>query len=197
MFKRHVTHYSLCLFCLFLISMFTVACGSTSTNAVTQPKPTATPSPIPTVSLTTYKGDGYTIGYPTGWKVSTSTQQTQISDAAQDNLLVESKTAKTVSSSTSALTVQFALAAMKVGEKNYKDVSTSAKTTIGGTSWDQGAATMTDPQSGPIEFVVLATQSPTHPGQLVVLIYGTSQKTFVKINAEDFQPMLESFKFQS
>jgi len=56
---------------------------------------------------------------------------------------------------------------------------------------------MTDPQIGPIKVIVLGTQNPKHPGQLFVMFYGATQKTFDKVNQEDFQPMLKSFQFQA
>jgi hypothetical protein len=196
--KRHVTRFSLCVLLLFLFSAFIVACGSS--NASTSPKKTVTPptpSPVPTITLTTYKGTGFSMGYPKGWTTSNSSQQIQFTDSLQDNLSIETKTGKPNISTIGAYLVQLTLAALKVGGKNYKEISVPSKTTIDGAQWDQGAATMTDPQLGPIQITVLGTQNPKHPGQLFILFYGTSQKTFAKINSEDFQPMLQSFKFQS
>ena len=93
MSKRHVIRFSLCTLLLLLLSACMVACGSSS--ASTSPKATTTaptPSPTSSVTLTTYKGTGYIIGYPQGWTMSGSGQQVQISDAAQDNLLVQTET---------------------------------------------------------------------------------------------------------
>jgi hypothetical protein len=200
MFKRHVTRYSFGLVCLVLLSLLMVACGTpttTTTTTTTQPKPTAKPSPTPAVNLTAYTGSGYTIGYPAGWKVANSNQQVQIADAAQDNVIIETKTGtSSISSTTSTSIVQFTLAGLKTVEKNYKEVTVPSKTTIGGTSWAQGAAAMDDAKSGSIQFVVLVTQSPKHPGQYFIIIYGTTVKTFATVNTADFQPMLNSFKFQ-
>lgn len=198
MSKRHVTRFSLGTLLLLILSVFIVACGSSS--ASTAPKATTTaptPSPMPTATLTTYKGTGYTVGYPQGWTTSGSGQQVQISDPAQNNLTIETKTGKPNINAIGAYLVQLTLAGMKVGEKNYKEISVPTKTTIDGNTWDQGSATMTDPQSGPIQITVLGVQNPKHPGQLFIVFYGGALKTFDKINKEDFQPMLQSFKFQS
>ncbi len=197
MLKRHVTRYSFGLVGFVLLSLLMVACGTPTTTTTAQLKPTAKPSPTPTVSLTAYTGSGYTIGYPAGWKVANSNQQVQITDAAQDNLVIEAKTGtSSISSTTSASIIRFTLAGLKTVEKNYKEVTVPSKTTIDGTSWDQGAATMDDPKSGSIQFVVVATQSPKNPNQIITMIYGTTVKTFATINTADFQPMLNSFKFQ-
>ncbi len=93
--------------------------------------------------------------------------------------------------------VQIMLGTLKIGAKNYKVFNIPAQTTINGTTWDQGSATMTDPKIGPMQIIVLATQNPKHSGQMITLFYGAALKTFDKINNEDFQPMLKSFQFQA
>jgi len=183
---------------LFLLSACMVACGSST--ASTPPKPTVTPptpSPTPTIALTVYKGAGYSIGYPQGWTMNGSGQQIQVSDSAQDNLVIASKDAQNLSNSSNALMVQILLGALKIGAKDYKIINVPSQTTINGTLWSQGAATMTDPKMGPMQVIVLATQNPKHAGQVITMFYGASLKTFDKVNQEDFQPMLQSFKFQS
>ena len=45
-------------------------------DAAAKPTPAPTPTPVPApattgAALTTYKGNGYTIGYPQGWKATT------------------------------------------------------------------------------------------------------------------------------
>ncbi len=141
------------------------------------------------------------IGYPQGWTMSGSGQQVQISDAAQDNLLVQTETTTSQSSSTNTqlmqVVMQSVLNVLKQGSKDYKEMSVAPKATIGGTIWNQKAATMTDPKLGPIQFNILYTQNPKHPGQIFIMVYGATQKTFDTINNKDFQPMLKSFQFQA
>jgi hypothetical protein len=205
MSKRHVTRFSLGTLLLFLLSAFIVACGSSSASTAPSPtpapKPTTAPSPTSTVNLTVYQGTGYSIGYPQGWTLNHNNLQVQISDAAQDNLLIQTATGSSQSNSTNIQLMQSIMQSvlniLKQGSKDYKETSVPSKTTIGGTTWDQKAATMTDPKLGPIRFNILYTQNPKHPGQIFVMFYGTTQKTFDKINKEDFQPMLQSFKFQA
>ena len=111
--------------------------------------------------------------------------------------MVASKDAQNLSSSSNALMVQILLGALKIGAKDYKIINVPSQTTINGTLWSQGAATMTDPKMGPMQVIVLATQNPKHAGQMITMFYGASLKTFDKINSEYFQPMLKSFQFQA
>lgn len=200
MTKRYVTRYSLCAFVLFLLSVFIVACGSST--ASTPPKPTATTpptaTPSPAASLTVYKGTGYSIGYPHGWTLNGNNPQAiQVLDPAQDNLVVVSKVSQNLSNSSNAPMVRILLGALKIGATDYKVINVPSQTTINGTLWNQGAATMTDPKIGPMQVIVLATQNPKHAGQMIAMFYGAALKNFDKINSEDFQPMLKSFQFQA
>ncbi|MBA2396198.1 MAG: hypothetical protein H0V70_26020 [Ktedonobacteraceae bacterium] len=200
--KRHVTRFSLGAFLLLLLSAFIVGCGSST--ASTPPKATATapaPTPVPTVMLTTYKGTGYAIGYPQGWTLQGSGQQVQILDATQDQLLIQTATGSSGSSSSNThlmeTVLQGLLNIMKQGSKDFKEIGGTQKTTVGGAAWDQRIFTMTDPKLGPIQFNILYTQNPKNTGQIITMLYGTTTKTFDKVNTDNFQPMLQSFQFQA
>jgi hypothetical protein len=202
MSKRHVTRFSLGALLLLLLSAFIVSCGSST--ASTPPKATATaptPTPVSTVTLTTYKGTGYAIGYPQGWTLQRNGQQVQILDAAQDQLLIQTTTGSSSSSSSNThlmqIVLQGVLNIMKQGSKDFKEIGVTQKATVGGTAWDQRIFTMTDPKLGPIQFNILSTQNPKNAGQIIMMLYGATTKTFDKVNTENFQPMLKSFQFQA
>src|SRR5689334_3742287 len=65
---QRILRWSFSISCLLLLAGLVSACdlfGSPGTGTTT-PTPTAAPAS----SLTTYNGDGYTVGYPAGWKIS-------------------------------------------------------------------------------------------------------------------------------
>ncbi len=210
--KKQFKVSSISIFCMLAFCFVLAACagnaGAGSSAATTSmPTPTATPvpptptpSPTPAVSLTTVTGDGYTIGYPSGWtsKKNTvsavSTLQLSSGTSSSTALIAETVTSPTTVSTSGS--VKGALSGAQGQGKNFQTKDVPATVTINGITWDQGAATLDDPVSGANSTIyVLSTKFPGNANKLVTLIYTAPTSGFDKANTEAFQPMLLSFKF--
>ena len=211
MMKQLTARYSLSSIFMLALCLVLAACGSSaSSNSSTisaptttptlAPTPTPSPSPSPTVSLTTTTGDGYTIGCPSGWTSKNTTLNTASvlllsrDVSGSTTMLVESAS----STGTVSLTggVQGGLNSLKGQAKNFQLKNIPATVTVNGIQWSQGAATANDPTTGTgITLYVMVTKYPSNPHKFVSIIYTAATSEFDKVNTEDFQPMILSFKF--
>jgi hypothetical protein len=192
-----------------LFALLLVACGGGSNGTAPPPTPTPAPSPplsptpVPASSLTTYTGDGYTIGYPQDWNVSTSTEGIVTFTDPQGVVSLRLKVTPNPTGAVSASDqVTLALQAIKTQTRNYQRVDISPTTSVGGETWSQGAATgdMTvSGQSSPVsaKVVAMAANHPAHAGttKSFIIVYATARQFFDLLDQAYFQPMLQSFTF--
>src|SRR6266700_6362456 len=209
MMKQLKVCSSVSTFCVLALCFVLAGCGSSGTTpstAASAATPASTvalaPTSAPSVKLTTATGDGYTIGYPSDW-TSKQNSLSGVSILALSPVTTGSTSmlAETVASTKGVSTtgsVQGSLTGIQGQATNFhkKDVPTTV--TINGITWDQGAATATDPSAGTdIEAYVISTKFPGNANKLVTIIRIAKAGDFDKANAEDFLPMLSSFKFVS
>ena len=185
--------------CTASIVLFLAGCdlfggGSPSTGT--------TVTPTPTTSLTTYKGDGFSISYPQSWKAKQSSEGVTFSDPNGIAYLSIRTTPNPNELIPASTVVDTALQAFKSQAKNYQSVSTSATTTLAGDTWSQGAATGDITPSGQntavnVKIVVIADNHPAHSisSKDFAIGYATGSQVFDLANTAYFQPMLQSFKF--
>ena len=207
---RHGPHSFVLLACSILLAMLLAACGGAATTSSSTPTPTPTPPPSPTpsptpspaTSLTTYTGDGYTIGYPSSWKVNAQSTKVTFADSTgiyNMTIVVTPNPGAAISADTVA---NAGITAAKTQLKNPQDANLPATTMVGGDSWVQKSAIGTSTTAGtsiPLEFVVIADNHPASSPSTksFTIVYGTAQQFFVSANTSYFQPMLQSFKFTS
>jgi hypothetical protein len=190
---------------MLLLSLLLAACALDGTGA---PPPGATPSPTAPSSasrgLLTYRGDGYTIGYPATWQVEPTGSSVKFSDAA-DNASVsiqvvpdpEGVTAPSEIVSTSMDTIG------KSGlYQHYKKLPVAPVITIGGVAWQQQAARgdlVVAGQRLSMETLMMATNYPAHSAQtkLFSIYIAAPSASYKRLNMASFQPMLQSFTFVS
>ena len=194
--------------CSVLLAMLLAACGGAGTSSSPTPTPTQppspTPSPTPTSSsgLTTYSGDGYTIGYPVGWKVNAQATKVTFTDATgiyNLTIVVTPDPGGTVGTSTF---VDAGITGLKTTLQNPQTVNVPPTTTVGGDNWAQKSESGTSTSNGQsvtTQFVVLSDNHPASSSSTknYTVIYGTAQQLFSTANSTYFQPMLQSFKFTS
>jgi hypothetical protein len=211
MMKQLKLFYSLSTFCVLALCFVLVGCGSSdSTSSTTVGATTSaatatlapTPSPTPSVKLTTVTGDGYTIGYPPDWSSKKSSVLSfPLLTLSSNTSATTTMLAETVSSAkgvSTAGSVQGSLTAIQRQAKNFHNKDVPATVIINGITWDQGAASATDSSSGTdIIVYVISTKFPGNANKLVTIIRIAKAGDFDKVNTEDFQPMLSSFKFAS
>lgn len=196
------------LSCSLLLVVVLAACslgGSTSTSTSTPTataKPSPTPSPTPAVSLTTYTGNGYTIGYPQGWKATTTSTGVSFADStsAFNFVIVVASDPNGIATASTFLNAE--VSASKTKLKNPQTVSVPPTTTIGGDSWVQSSLAGTGTSGGQsvvVQFVIACDNHPANSASTksFSLVYGTAQALFSTANTMYFQPMLQSFKFTS
>jgi hypothetical protein len=172
-----------------MLTLFFAAC---STSGATTVIPTPTPTPTPAPALTTYTGQGYTIGYPKDWtyknvngqSLATNTfignyinslsriinqtgQQIPIT-IFSDSLGTNTLTVGTLPNPNGIIPAQTALnaatAAFQSVVKNYTSASIASQTTVGGQTWNQTAATGTITQVTSINGKIVSLVS-NHPAQ--------------------------------
>lgn len=186
-----------------ILALLLAACnlGGGSGTAST---PTPTPKPSPTATtppLTTYKGNGFTISYPQGWKV---TQQGNNAIQFADPLNIYNL-AVAVSPNPGGVVspdtiINVSLSAGSSRLKNPQIENVSPTTTVAGETWSQKSESGDAPVNGQnaiVKLVVIASNHPANsPSTSSFLIaYGTGKSLFDSANKTYFQPMLQSFKF--
>ncbi len=196
--------------CSLVLVLALAACGSATSTSGSTPTATTAPVATPTVattpttstSLTTYTGNGYTIGYPQGWKVNAANNSVILNDPTgiySLSILVVPDPGGTISADTVVNTgVQVATANLK----NTQTVNVPASTTIGGDTWAQKSIAGTSSAAGQTGTVQVMVASDNHPANSAstnsyTITYQTLQATFDVANSQYFQPMLQSFKFTS
>ncbi len=167
------------LSCLFLIVVL-VACGGP-------------------VSLQTYKGNGYTIGYPQDWTLKNQGRVTTFSK--QDTtavLAIEIDDNPQGASADSVIDI-----ATQNGNKsgNLKDVQPhqiSATAQFGGETWLQRAFDATNAHGVKITIVyLLANHQAGSTMKIFVIVFAAPVDGFDQANTDFFQPMTKSFAFTS
>lgn len=192
-----------------------VACGATSGGTPSSPAPTSstsstgvtpTPATSPTApaQLVTYRGNGFTIGYPQGWVV---TQQTNGSvtftlPPRQTAKFLINVTKNAHGTVTPAKTVELGLQLFAQHATKYRQVAIAPTATIGGVTWSQAAAIgdlTIGNASQPVttKVIVLATNHPQAAAttNTVMISYQTKAEHFDAMDKAYFQPMLQSFTF--
>jgi hypothetical protein len=207
---------SLCsLFLVCLLSACSLGGGSTgtaptttsgNTPATTQPTSVpAQPTSAPAASLTTYTGDGFSISYPQGWTVIKQGTNGVVFLDEHAGATKGSHVAITLGKQglvhPTSTTLNFWQQTF-MAEPNYQKVNIAPTAMVGGDSWDQIAATGDEQASGqtqPVntEQVVMADNHPaTSPtARSWQIQYITYTNDFAQMNANLFQPMLQSFTF--
>jgi hypothetical protein len=185
----------LILICSIMPILLFAACSTSGTGNTTA-IPTPTPTPTPAPALTTYSGQGYTIGYPKGWTYkkadgqSLPTNNTYIdsyintlsheaSQAGQevpimtltDSLGVNTLTIGTLPNPNAIIPPQTALSVAtqtsQSSVKNYKKVSIAAQTTLDQQTWNEAAATGDITQSGATENIKTVALVTNYPAPSV------------------------------
>ncbi len=178
--------------------------GSSGNGATPTPTPTPTPkpSPSPTVSpLTTYNGNGFTIGYPQGWKVThQGNNAIQFTDPNGIYNLAVAVTPNPGGVVSPQQQLSVALSAGNSNLKNPQPVNVPSTTTVGGDTWSQKSETGNTTVNGQNTTVQLVALADNHPANSpstnsYLIAYGTGQAIFSAANTAYFQPMLQSFKF--
>ncbi|HEX7734907.1 MAG TPA: PsbP-related protein [Ktedonobacteraceae bacterium] len=206
--KRVNRWISVSLSTLFLL-LFLAACGgvgnSNPTPTPLPPTPTPSPTAIPTQApqFQTYKGDGFTIDYPQGWKIQSGQQGAIVfTDAQQFNTVtvVAVPNPGGAVSASQQLTLGLAGAEKLENVSNVQPVSLPSTTKVGGETWVQSGVTGNVKVQGasvPGKLVGLADNHPANSPttKTYEIYYGGPTLSFEQEDAQAFQPMLESFKF--
>jgi hypothetical protein len=198
------------LTCAIIFTVFLAACGGGSTTSNPTPTPTtaakASPTTPPTTTapatagFVTYKGNGFTISYPQGWKATVSGKSTVFGDpiGIYNLTIVISPNPGGIASPDTV--VNAGIEGVKGTLKNPQTVNIPATVNIGGDSWVEKSISGDSASSGQSGVVQLVVASDNHPANSTAtnsytIIYATLQATFNAANTQYFQPMLQSFKF--
>jgi hypothetical protein len=215
-FSRFRVSLSVCsLLFAFLLSACSLGGGSTGTaptttsgNTPANTQPTsvpAQPTSAPAAHLATYTGDGFTISYPQGWTVIKQGTNGVVFLDEHAGATKGSHVAITLGKQglvhPTSTTLNFWQQTF-MAEPNYQKVNIAPTAMVGGDSWDQIAATGDEQASGQTqsvntEKVVMADNHPaTSPtARSWQIQYITYTNDFAQMNANLFQPMLQSFTF--
>ncbi|MGH2507828.1 MAG: PsbP-related protein [Ktedonobacteraceae bacterium] len=206
-FLKQVTRRLSLGICSLVLLVLLVACGGstpsggTNGTASTAPAGGPTPTPTPSIAMTGATATTYSITYPQTWKKTGAGDNVTFQDAptSGNNLSIVVTPNPNGVASADKLADATVLAFGKT-LTNSKVVTISATITINGVTWSQRAITGTTKvgvQNVLVKAILLVA---THPAsssntQAYEIIYGGPEFTFDLVNAVDFQPMLNSFKF--
>lgn len=200
--KRGIPRSLLFMLAGIVLSLFLAACGpGGSSGSTSTPTPTPTPKPSPTPSMLVYNGNGFTISYPQGWKVThQSNGSVQFADSLQIDNLVVTTTNNPGGVASADKVADASTAALKPSLKNSKTENVPPTTTVAGDTWSQRSAsgdTTVNGQNTTVKFVVLVDNHPAKSAstKTYFILYGTSKSLFDSATTTYFQPMLQSFKF--
>jgi hypothetical protein len=190
-----------------MLAILIAACSSSGSGGTTA---LPTPTPTPTPAVNSYTGQGYTINYPKDWTAKKNNHQvaghTIGTTTFSDSLGINTITIGVLPDPNGTIPAQtivaaaVGLAGLDSTGKNYKQVSIADKTTLGGQTWNQAAATGDVTQQGSTVNVKAVGLACTYPASspttsLYVIVYGGPTTTFDSTDSTDFQPTLKSFKF--
>ncbi len=190
-------------FCCVILALLLVACGGGTTSAPTPtPRPSPTLQPTPTSSLAVYTGDGYSIGYPQGWKVTPGDNRVTFNDPTQVYSLAIVISPNPNGVASADVVASASINAAKATLKNPQTETLSPTTTVGGESWVQKSLSGTSTSNGQsidVQIVVISDNHPANSSSTrnFAMVYGAPKALFATANANYFQLMLQSFKFTS
>src|SRR5207302_3359405 len=184
--------------------------GTVSTTTSGKTPATSHPTSVPAqptsasaTALATYTGAGFTINYPQGWTVQKGLNGSVTFIDEHAGATKGSHVAITLGKQglvhPTSTTLNFWQQAF-MAQPNYKKVDIASTAMVGGDSWDHIAATGDEQISGQAkpmnaELVVIADNhletSPTARSWQIQ--YSTYTNDFAHMNANLFQPMLQSF----
>lgn len=185
---------SIYLLCCFALLSVLAACGGSVSVGNANIVPTA---PGPATLSQTYQGNDFSINYPADWKKTTNGNAIAFVSSGQVSVLnviiVDNSQA---SSADDAITK--AITARNL--TNVQDAQLNSPTvTIGGVSWQQKAITGTNSQGNAMMYVVAVTSYPANDpsARWFLITRETGQANFDQVDTDDFQPMIDTFKFAS
>lgn len=189
----------------FLLAACSLGGGSTGTVPTTTSgitPATTQPTSAPATSLTTYTGNGFHIGYPTGWtmeKASPSAASIIFIDPTRTVEFIVTVTPNPNANSATSVALDPLQQSMQ-SKPHYQKVDLAPTTTVGGETWDQIGAIGDLPYSGKplsIQVNALALNRPAHDAntKMYKIQFSAPEKDFDQMNSTTFQPMLQSFKF--
>jgi len=156
------------------------------------------------VSLQTYKGNGYTIGYPQDWTLNNQAQnqgQQATFFAKQDNtarlgIEIDDNPQGASADSVIDLATQNGNTAAKLKDIQQHQISATAQ--FAGETWLQRAFDGTNAQGVKVTLVyLLANHKAGSTMKIFVIVFAATANSFDQANTDFFQPMTKSFAFTS
>lgn len=212
-FSRSRLAWSVCgLLLACLLTACSLGGGSTGTVSTTTSGNTpatshatsipAQPTSAPAAHLTTYSGNGFTIGYPAGWtidKASSSAASVIFVDPTRTIEFIVTVTPNPNANSATSVALDPLLQSMQA-KPHHQKVDLAPTTTVGGETWDQIGAIGDVPYSGQplsIKVIALAVNRPAHDAntKMYKIQFSAPAKDFDQMNNTTFQPMVQSFTF--
>jgi hypothetical protein len=194
--QRTLHGFSLIIGCLLLPLLLSACDLGGGSSATATPKPKPSPTPV----FTTYKGDGYSIGYPQGWTAKGSGNLVTFSDVLGLTAFIVEEVPNPNSTIPVTSAINGGLNGFQGQSKNFQKVNVAPTVTLNGETWNQGAATGDTTNNGQTVNLKIFILSDNHPANSVDtktfnLIYSTTTVGFDLVDKQSFQPMLQSFKF--
>ncbi len=197
--------------CAIIFTVLLAACGGGGSSTTSNPTPTPTTaaklSPTipatttPKTSSNTYTGNGFSVSVPQGWQTTTGKKSEVDFVDPTGNYAFTVVFAPDPSGLVSPDTLMTAeYNAIKVNVKNSQAVIVPSPVTVGGDKWSQKAMAgkvSVGGQDVPGRIYILVDVHPAQSASSMsysILLSGPDA-AFASFNSNNFQPMLQSFKF--
>jgi hypothetical protein len=176
--------------------------GTVSTTTSGNTPATTQPTSAPAAHLTAYTGNGFTIGYPTGWtieKASSSAASVIFVDPTRTIEFIVTVTPNPNANSATSVALDPLLHSMQ-SKSHSQQVDLAPTTTVGGETWDQIGAIGDLPYSGQplsVKVIAMAINRPAQDAntKMYKIQFSAPAKGFDQMDSTTFQPMLQSFTF--
>jgi hypothetical protein len=174
------------------VSQTETALASDSSSATSTPVTTATPAIPSDFTPYTDSAAGFSIAYPNTWQKSKSGNDVLLVDPYEAaDMVIGSVNANIPQSDINSTESQFFKSA--AGGGSYSNLQGPTTVTYAGESWTEESADITS-SSQTLHAVVLVAN---HGSRAYVIGYLSAKSSFATMDAQDFQPMLNSFTFLS
>jgi len=149
------------------------------------------------VQLTTFKGNGFSMGVPQDWAKTAPSAGETVFTATDNTSNLDTIVANADPNNNQDTLLDTYLGALSKGLKNVQPHAMASSVQIAGKTWSQKAINGTNDKGVDLTIVALVYQDSTGLQKAFGIGYTANQSSFDQENSDVLQPMLKSFTFSA